>query len=96
MKLVLPAKTHARSSRNVARADEPARGRTEKRTFRWYQIKKNDRYVSIAREQLGNGNRWKELYELNRDKFPDPQRIREGVRIRIPTDDILSMSGARR
>lgn len=51
---------------------------------RWYQIKKNDRYVSIAREQLGDVNRWKEIYELNKDIFPDPERIRYGVRIKLP------------
>ncbi|MBI1825855.1 MAG: LysM peptidoglycan-binding domain-containing protein [Planctomycetes bacterium] len=52
--------------------------------FRWYQVKKNDRYVSIARDQLGNGERWHEIYELNKDKFADPQQIREGVRIKLP------------
>ena len=52
---------------------------------RWYQVKKNDRYVSIAREQLGDAARWRELHELNKDKFPDPQMIREGVRIKLPT-----------
>jgi nucleoid-associated protein YgaU len=51
---------------------------------RWYQIKKNDRYISIARRQLGDARRWREVYELNKDKFPDPQRIREGVRIKLP------------
>ena len=39
---------------------------------RWYQVKKNDRYVSIAREQLGDAARWRELHELNKGKFPDP------------------------
>jgi nucleoid-associated protein YgaU len=52
---------------------------------RWYQVKKNDRYVSIAREQLGDAARWRELHELNKDKFPDPKMIREGVRIKLPT-----------
>ncbi len=51
---------------------------------RWYQIKKNDRYISIARQQLGDAHRWREVFELNKDKFPDPQRIREGVRIKLP------------
>lgn len=51
---------------------------------RWYQIRKNDRYISIARRQLGDARRWREVYELNKDKFPDPQRIREGVRIKLP------------
>ena len=58
----------------------------DQRPIRWYQIKKNDRYVSIARNQLGDASRWQELFELNRDKFPDPQRIREGVRIKLPAD----------
>lgn len=64
-------------------AAEPA-PTAESAAFRWYQIKKNDRYASIAREQLGDAGRWKEVYDLNKDKFPDPQRIREGVRIKLP------------
>lgn len=51
---------------------------------RWYQIKQNDRYVTIAREQLGDAGRWPEIHELNKDKFPDAGRIRTGVRIRLP------------
>ena len=52
--------------------------------FRWYQIKPNDRYVKIASEQLSDESRWRDIYELNKDKFPNPQMIREGVRIKIP------------
>lgn len=62
--------------------------------FRWYQIRKNDRYVSIARVQLGDANRWREIYELNTDTFPDPQRIRHGVRIKLPVT--RTASAARR
>lgn len=50
----------------------------------WYQVRPNDRYVSIAREQLGDGGRWQEIFELNKAKFPDPNRIRVGVRIKLP------------
>jgi nucleoid-associated protein YgaU len=63
--------------------------------FRWYQIKKNDRYMTIAREQLGSESRWREIYELNIDKFPDPERIREGVRIKLPTMGSPAGTGAR-
>lgn len=52
---------------------------------RWYQVKRDDRYMSIARSQLGDSGRWKELYELNKDRFPDPAKIREGVRIKLPS-----------
>lgn len=56
----------------------------------WYQIKKNDRYVSIARAQLGDGSRWSEIHELNKDRFPDPERIQWGVRIRLPAVNLAS------
>jgi nucleoid-associated protein YgaU len=60
------------------------------RNFKWYQVKKNDRFASIAREQLGDAGRWHEVYELNKDKFPDPQHIREGVRIKLPSPITLA------
>jgi nucleoid-associated protein YgaU len=82
-----------KSIENSAKRLDPVANRTaaesaptaESAAFRWYQVKKNDRYASIAREQLGDTGRWKEVYDLNKDKFPDPQRIREGVRIKLPT-----------
>ena len=65
-------------------------------TYRWYQVKKNDRYASIAREQLGDAGRWRELHELNKDKFPNPQSIREGVRIKLPAAKVLASAEGRR
>ena len=62
---------------------------------RRYQIKKNDRYVSIAREQLGDETRWREIYELNREIFPDPEFIREGVRIKLPAVEVADARGGR-
>ncbi len=61
--------------------------------YRWYQIRPNDRYISIAREQLGDASRWREIHELNRDKFPDPGKIRTGVRIKLPQDLSASAGG---
>ena len=65
-------------------------------SFRWYQIKQNDRYISIAREQLGDGRRWQEIHKLNKDKFPDPDRIRPGVRIKLPVTGQTPMGEAGR
>jgi nucleoid-associated protein YgaU len=62
--------------------------------WRWYQVKKNDRYMSIAREQLGDASRWKEIHELNKDRFPDAGKIREGVRIKIPQSSRRKPVGA--
>ena len=81
-----PAGVSSRASapRGTTAAAAAPKSRTGAQGFRWYQIKKHDRYVTIAREQLGDGSRWREIYELNKDKFPDPQLIRDGVRINMP------------
>jgi nucleoid-associated protein YgaU len=64
--------------------------------FRWYQVREKDRYASIAREQLGDERRWREIYELNKDKFPDANVIRPGVRIKLPAVDGADSTGAGR
>ncbi len=70
---------------------EPAKAKEPKSPpFRWYQIKKNDRYVSIARVELGDESRWREIYELNKEKFPDAGKIRDGVRIKLPLTKVAS------
>ncbi|MFQ5591668.1 MAG: LysM peptidoglycan-binding domain-containing protein [Phycisphaerae bacterium] len=83
----------------LRRTEPPARHmpvRRERSTSAtWYQIRKNDRYVSIAREQLGDGTRWPEIHELNKDKFPDPAHIREGVRIKLPQRRLVSTTERR-
>lgn len=38
----------------------------------------------IAKAELGDGNRWKEIYEANRDVLAKPESIRKGMRLRIP------------
>lgn len=69
--------------------------RTAEPLFRWYQVKKRDRYAGIARDLLGDASRWREIYELNKEAFPDPDRIREGVRIKIPVPQVASSEGTR-
>ena len=64
--------------------DRRAQKETTGSAFRWYQVKPKDRYTKIAKEQLGNEKRWKEIYELNKNIFADPDRIRPGVRIKLP------------
>jgi nucleoid-associated protein YgaU len=56
-------------------------------------VQKGDRYATIAERFLGSKARWKEIYEINKDIFPEPGQIRYGVRIRIP--DSASLASAR-
>ena len=89
MKLVIPDMANPTRQSPAKQIDkQEARLVTDRASgrsnFRWYQVKPSDRYARIAREQLGDAGRWDEIYELNKDKFPDPDRIREGVRIKLP------------
>lgn len=49
-----------------------------------YTVAKGDCLWSIAKKLLGDGNRWKEIHELNRDKVSDPNRIYPGQVLTIP------------
>ncbi len=49
-----------------------------------YIVKDGDVLESIARERLGDARLWRKIYTLNRDVIKDPDRIRVGMKIRIP------------
>ncbi|MFH1458062.1 MAG: OmpA family protein [Candidatus Omnitrophota bacterium] len=51
-----------------------------------YVIRKGDTLSQIAQEHLGKAYRWKYLYELNRDRIKDPNRLRVGQKIIIPIE----------
>jgi nucleoid-associated protein YgaU len=38
----------------------------------------------ISKKVLGDGSRWKEIYEANRDILKKPESIQKGMRLRIP------------
>ena len=75
------------------RASKPATSKAQRATqedrqrgWRWYQICRGDNLVGIARQELGDPSRWEELRDMNKDRFPDPRLIREGVLIRLPLE----------
>ncbi len=74
----------AKSQRSLSTKTTPS--------FRWYQIKTNDRYISIARKELGDAKRWHEIHQLNKKHFPDPDKIRVGVRIKLPLSNTVACS----
>ncbi|MFH0790180.1 MAG: OmpA family protein [Candidatus Omnitrophota bacterium] len=51
-----------------------------------YVVKKGDTLWKIADKELGSGYRWKYLYELNKDKIKDPNKLRVGKTIIIPLE----------
>lgn len=60
-------------------APAPGGGRT-------FTVRAGDSLFSIAKEALGDGNRWEEIYSLNRHQLATPDRIREGMVLRLPQD----------
>jgi len=54
----------------------------EQLSNKWYTIERNDTLAGIARRFLNDGNRWREIAEVNRAL--NPNRIIPGTRIRLP------------
>ncbi len=53
---------------------------------REYTVKPGDTLSKIAQEQLGGGHRWKYLYEVNKDRIKDPNKLKAGKKIIIPVE----------
>ncbi|MDD5195040.1 MAG: OmpA family protein [Candidatus Omnitrophica bacterium] len=51
-----------------------------------YVIKKGDTLWKIAERELGKGYRWKYIYELNKDKIKNPNKLKAGKTILIPVE----------
>ncbi len=51
-----------------------------------YTVKQGDTLASIAREQLGNAKKWKYLYEINKERVKDPNKLKAGTKIIIPKE----------
>jgi len=51
-----------------------------------YTIRKNDSLWKIAEREMGSGHRWKYLYEINKGKIKNPNRLRVGTKIEIPIE----------
>lgn len=69
----------------VPAAEEPEPERqAEVPTAKTYTVQKGDCLTLITKRQLGNGNRWREIYDLNRDKISNPNMIQIGWVLTLP------------
>jgi nucleoid-associated protein YgaU len=67
---------------NAAPAKVPAAAATGKKT---YKVKTGDSFYKIAKEQLGNAERWKELLDLNKTiVHGDPTQLQPGQTLVLP------------
>lgn len=51
---------------------------------RWYTVKKGDTLSAIAQSYYGDASKYRTIFDANRDVLSDPDRIKEGVELRIP------------
>jgi nucleoid-associated protein YgaU len=50
-----------------------------------YTVKSGDTLSAIAKEHLGNANAYHKIFEANRDILSDPDHIKPGQVLKIPT-----------
>lgn len=48
------------------------------------KVKKGESLWEIAKKELGDGRRWKEIFEANKERIDDPNLIRAGQKLLIP------------
>ena len=51
-----------------------------------YRVQENDSLYSIARSELGDGERWREIQALNRSALGDSTTVHEGMTLTLPGD----------
>ncbi len=73
------AKKSASSKSKGAKTVAVAAGAT-----RTYRVKAKDTLSRIAKEQLGDAKRYREIVELNRGVLGDHNRIRPGMKLKLP------------
>jgi len=56
-----------------------------------YRVKRGETLYAIARRVLGDGKRWKEIYELNRQEMSAPEDLSAGQKILVPSLDQVAM-----
>jgi nucleoid-associated protein YgaU len=88
-----PAEVAVRTTAPAARVDPPLtplparpaeRPQPTSGSRRTYRVKLGDTLDAIAKRFYGDGNRYAEIYEANRERLKAPADLREGLLLEIP------------
>ena len=81
--------TRTDTEQKAAEMREKLRQQAEERAAaarsRTYEVKPGDTLSKIAKQVLGDANRWPEIFEANKDQIKDPNLIHPGQELRIPS-----------
>lgn len=55
-------------------------------TVQTYTVVGGDSLSKIAKKFYGNGNKWREIFEANRDRISNPDLIQVGQVLKIPVE----------
>jgi nucleoid-associated protein YgaU len=47
-------------------------------------VQKGDTYFALARKYYGDQSKWKKIYDANKDRYPDKNKIPVGAELTIP------------
>jgi LysM repeat protein len=78
VKLVTDKKTNKTTATTVK-----ARDTSSKTTPSTYTVKPGDYLILICKKELGDGSKWKEVYNLNKDKIKNPNLIYPGQVLKL-------------
>ncbi|CAN5696893.1 hypothetical protein BH18ACI5_BH18ACI5_11630 [soil metagenome] len=62
-----------------------AAGTSGAKAGRTYTVKAGDTLSAIAKEHLGNASAYTKIFEANRDQLTDPDKIKPGQVLKIPS-----------
>ena len=74
----------AKKSAEEAAAAKAAEAAAAAAAAKSYTVQAGDSLWAIAQEKLGNGNRYMEIFELNKDVLKDPGMIFPGQELKLP------------
>lgn len=73
------------TSSKTAQATQPQQQpQPAKEQYRLYVVKESDSLWQIAQQQLGDGNRFSEIMQLNQSVLTDPEKLDVGMKLKLP------------
>ena len=83
-KIIVPEETFQPGDGNVKASVEEQRPAESAPKNKTHTVGPGDSLWSIAKKELGDGSRWNEIYELNKDIISNPNLIYDGQELKLP------------